>query len=1491
MSQKVGILILVAVLSFWGSIIPRSTTIANAKNVAQVDETTIIREFPKGNEDQQVGISDVVPEREPFGPQAITVDENGRIYVLDSINKRIFSFTSGEDSIQSISITGMSMPGDLVVQNQEYYILDLQENKIQQVNAYGKMESSVPVTNSASIRDMVITSSGELIIHSNDLISPSIDLEDDRITIPQVEKHEFSSSATGLIYYQSIRRTDQTGEMMISSGDGSYSKKISIEVENYLGSASLLQIDRSGNIYVLVEEILKDVPAFIVDTTIQRYSPDGSSLTGVAKIPLDGNYALPKRFSAVSQEGVAYTLVVKQTLAQVLQLAFSPTYQTDLKIRGEEYQVTQSSQTTDVTTKNQLGTLANINRTQIIQNAISYLNVNWVLGAANYYKGPAANWDVCKEPDHWRLPRYLKDNKIGDTIAAVPYAWGGYQSIDEFRSRINNGNWAGNICAEAILGNVAGVDCSGYVSKILNLEHMNVNGLKTVAARINWNDLKPGDILTAVNGSHVVLFKEFSNGSDISSGINYLEANGTGYDQVIYRINQSYSSLNGTYEPRKPNNIIEDFSQLPAKQKLVINGDFGSNNMNGWWQWGNVDYAFYGNGVLYYKLQNNQGGGSVGQNFNYSVPAGAPMEMTLQLGNSSNVTKSPGVFIRPQYTWDGALACQFTIPPNTPLKNYILRGRVPTDWANFVIEFSPGPQDGIPDVMMDNIALQYRPDLSPNAIECISPDSTAPSGLVTAPANGKTITGTGIINFTADASDNAGGSGVNTVEFHVNYDGAWHQVGTDTTAPYRVLWTIPTDLSSQQLIFTIHVIDNAGNETMDPGGLHYVTYQAQTVPCPSSFTNWKGEYWSNASLSGTPTVCRDDPAVQFNWGLGSPHANIPADQFSARWTRTLNFQADTYRFHIEHDDGVRLYIDNQIVMDKWASCCGPDQVDVVVSGGNHEIRLEMNEISGAAQVQMWWEPVNITGWRGEYFNNETLTGNPVLVRGDLTINFDWAAESPHPLVNADHFSARWTRTVNFSAGTYEFTALRDDGARLWIDNVLYIDAWESGRQWETVRVPLTAGNHTLRYEVYEIDGWSAAILEWQFWQLVPVQKPLNLAAAPEDSAVLLTWENQETDSEIAVERSPNGSSPWTHIAKTSLNAVSYRDTNVECGQTYYYRVRALKTSLYSPYSNTASAGLENCLGTCKPARTLLLGKIHTSSTARTTTADSIDYYRGVPWDETGPEVAYTFYANSSGTVEFLLEGLLVDLDVFVLDDTGSGCDPNEVLAYGDLSASIDVQAGHTYHVIVDGFSGAAGAYKLRARALSFMPGHTETALSLRPTLAVPEIGARSYTLQLSRYADFHRLMVSKTLLRPAWTPGSNLLPATEYYWRVKVKMPDGSSQLMGPYQFTTPNPPGKSVLLLPASGAKNVSRQPFLQWAVPTLPLGNSFGFYELQIATDSSFHNPVRILYVDDFYHTYTQPSDALAPLTRYYWRVRAYTDASQFGPWSAVRNFKTGY
>ena len=123
-------------------------------------------------------------------------------------------------------------------------------------------------------------------------------------------------------------------------------------------------------------------------------------------------------------------------------------------------------------------------------------------------------------------------------------------------------------------------------------------------------------------------------------------------------------------------------------------------------------------------------------------------------------------------------------------------------------------------------------------------------------------------------------------------------------------------------------------------------------------------------------------------------------------------------------------------------------------------------------------PAVITGWQGEYFNNRELQGEPVLVRDDPTINFDWGPGSPGPEVPPDNFSARWTIRRDLPAGTYRFNIWVDDGVRMWIDDVLIIDGWAEGDTRNYVAdVNLAAGTHSGRVEYFEAVGNAMIILD------------------------------------------------------------------------------------------------------------------------------------------------------------------------------------------------------------------------------------------------------------------------------------------------------------------------------------------------------------------------------------------------------------------------------
>ncbi len=121
---------------------------------------------------------------------------------------------------------------------------------------------------------------------------------------------------------------------------------------------------------------------------------------------------------------------------------------------------------------------------------------------------------------------------------------------------------------------------------------------------------------------------------------------------------------------------------------------------------------------------------------------------------------------------------------------------------------------------------------------------------------------------------------------------------------------------------------------------------------------WRGDYWSNPTLSGEPAVIRNDESVDFNWGTGSPDEAIPANDFSARWTRALDFAAGRYRFFLEMDDGARLYVDNELLIDNFVD--GPARTltaERTLSGGLHSVRVEYYERAEQALVRFRFERI------------------------------------------------------------------------------------------------------------------------------------------------------------------------------------------------------------------------------------------------------------------------------------------------------------------------------------------------------------------------------------------------------------------------------------------------------------------------------------------------------------------------------------------------------
>jgi hypothetical protein len=244
---------------------------------------------------------------------------------------------------------------------------------------------------------------------------------------------------------------------------------------------------------------------------------------------------------------------------------------------------------------------------------------------------------------------------------------------------------------------------------------------------------------------------------------------------------------------------------------------------------------------------------------------------------------------------------------------------------------------------------------------------------------------------------------------------------------------------------------------------------------------WQATYWNNLTLSGDPVLVRNEVDLDHDWGDGAPHDAINIDEFSARWTRSINFNAGTYRFTATTDDGMRVWVDGNEIIDVWYdSQEHAISADLYLTSGDHSVRVDYYEAGGEAVAKLNWTLVGgSTGdWYGEYFNNINLAGTPALVRNDAQINFSWTG-APAAAIQADQFSVRWTRTASFNPGRYRFTVTADDGVRLWVNNQLIIDEWRAQPATSfSAEIDLPGGSIPIRMDYFENGGLGAAGLSW-----------------------------------------------------------------------------------------------------------------------------------------------------------------------------------------------------------------------------------------------------------------------------------------------------------------------------------------------------------------------------------------------------------------------------
>ncbi len=249
---------------------------------------------------------------------------------------------------------------------------------------------------------------------------------------------------------------------------------------------------------------------------------------------------------------------------------------------------------------------------------------------------------------------------------------------------------------------------------------------------------------------------------------------------------------------------------------------------------------------------------------------------------------------------------------------------------------------------------------------------------------------------------------------------------------------------------------------VDVPPLDEVFESSEFVTAPNGEVGLKGEYFSNEELKGAPALVRTDKHVHFDWGEGSFAAGEPVDHFAVRWTGYfVPKESGDYKFYTSADDGVRLYVGDEIAIDDWQS--HSQTFDTAArhldAGQPYKIRLEYFESVGSAIVGF-----GVT--RAEaYIGRET---KPLAAKADAVVicaGFDPKTEGEgfdrtFQLPGGQDELIRQITAVNRNV-IVVLTAGGNVDMTRWIDNApVVLHAWYPGQEGGTALAQILFGDYS-----------------------------------------------------------------------------------------------------------------------------------------------------------------------------------------------------------------------------------------------------------------------------------------------------------------------------------------------------------------------------------------------------------------------------------------------
>jgi hypothetical protein len=485
-------------------------TIASPVSAAAADK--VIRKLEIGSGNGDVGITPAIREDQPVGPSAMYIGQDGKLYVLDQINGRILSIDPDKPGAvpTELKLPDDLVPNDMVTVNNKLYVWDGQVHALNTPTAASDGTTALEaravgdpddVTRSAfaQMGSQTPSSDEEVLATAGRSLATS--------TFETPIKQTLVSRALGAINVDILPRKDGKSafvEMRQQANPLSVSRA-DVKVDDKLGALEVLDITAKGDVFIFTENVPTSAGKHQA-TFVARYNQRGK-LVSIYDLPISPDQLESRRFVTISPGGSVLYLHSDTSGVSIVELQGRSAKSQLIEL--QKTKVAANDMTIDDASPQIIMAIRPNSRLSAIQTGLAFEGFKWTVSQSNY--GPDPDPGCTGFEGRTRRPWYLA-GKVGQEVRGVPYCWGCFGSILQFKRNVEKGMMAGNICTkDNPRQGLAGVDCSAFVSAAWGLSRQyTTSDIPSITEPLaNPWDLKPGDALNKA-GSHVMLFVKFT---------------------------------------------------------------------------------------------------------------------------------------------------------------------------------------------------------------------------------------------------------------------------------------------------------------------------------------------------------------------------------------------------------------------------------------------------------------------------------------------------------------------------------------------------------------------------------------------------------------------------------------------------------------------------------------------------------------------------------------------------------------------------------------------------------------------------------------------------------------------------------------------------------------------------------------------------------------------------------------------------------------------